>query len=53
MRRDVRLLVDRVGPRALVAAVAGCAVIGAIVGAVLEVVHQHGLPFAPKGTPPS
>jgi hypothetical protein len=53
MRRDLRQLVDAVGPRALVVAVAGCAVIGAVLGAVLEVVHQYGLPLSPKGTPPA
>jgi hypothetical protein len=53
MRRDLRCLVDAVGPRALVVAVVGCAVVGAGVAALLEVVHQYGLPSSPKGTPPA
>lgn len=53
MRSDLRYLVDRVGPRLLVAAVVGCAVVGALVGVVVEAVHQYGLPLSPKGTPPS
>jgi hypothetical protein len=51
IRRDVALLVDRVGPRAMALVVVGCAVLGAVVGAVSEVVHQYGLPHSPKGTP--
>lgn len=53
MRSDLRYLVDRVGPHLLVAAVVGCAIVGAAVGAVVEVVHQHNLPYSPKGTPPA
>lgn len=49
--RDARWLVKAAGPRLLVAVVVAAAVVGAGVGAVLEVVHQHGLPYSLKGTP--
>lgn len=53
MRRDLKFLVERVGPRVLVVAVVACAVIGAGIGAITEAVHQYGLPAAPKGAPPA
>lgn len=51
MRRDLQLLVEHVGPRALLVLVGACAVVGAVACAAIEAVHQYGLPLSPKGTP--
>lgn len=53
LRRDLRYLADWIGPRMLVVVIVAAALVGAVVCAVIEVVHQYGLPHSPKGTPPS
>lgn len=49
MRRDLRLLYNTVGPKALVAVI----VAAAVAGAVVDVIRSYTRPLAPKGTPPA
>lgn len=53
VRRELHWLAERVGPKALVVVIVGSSLLGAVIGAVVEAVHQYGLPHSPKGTPPS